>query len=138
MSESEDPGSGLRPLKPGKPWQVQFAYAYFVLLIIGVVGAFAASMWLGIIQIQATFTFQANLGWVLEYLAAILLAVFALFTFVQVVRITGIGFIQGLMSTIARIAHNYELPDSADIQGPASGSSESEPQGEAGGSDDQQ
>jgi hypothetical protein len=110
MSDSEDPGGGLQPLKPGKPWQVSFAYAYFVLIIVLVVGGFAASIWLGIVNLQATFTFQANLGWVLEYLAVVLLAAFALFTFVQVVRITGIGFIQGLMSTIARIAHNYELP----------------------------
>jgi len=110
MSESEDPGGGLKPLKPGKPWQVQFAYAWFVLLILVLIGGFGASIWLGIVNIQATFTFQASLGWVLEYLVAGLVAVFLLFTFVQVVRITGIGFIQGLMSTIARIAHNYELP----------------------------
>lgn len=110
MSESEDPGSGLQPLKPGKPWQVSFAYAYFVLLIIGIAGAFAASIWLGILDLDLQFTFQANLGWVLEYLAGILLVAFGLFTFVQVVRITGIGFIQGLISTIARIADSYELP----------------------------
>lgn len=110
MSESEDPGGGLKPLKPGKPWQVKFAYAYFLLIFIGVVGSLAASMWLGYVDIQATFTFQAELGWVLEYLALGLVAVFLLFTFIQVVRITGIGFIQGLVRTIARIAHNYELP----------------------------
>jgi hypothetical protein len=113
MSESEDPGSGLQPLKPGKPWMVQFAYAYFILLILGIVGAAAASMWLGIIELNAQFTFQADLGWLVEYLAAGLLAVFLLFTFVQFVRITGIGFIRGLIGTIARIAHNYELPEEA-------------------------
>ena len=116
MSESEDPGGGLQPLKPGKPWQVQFAYAYFVLLIILVIGSLGASVYFGLIQIQATLTFQASLGWVMEYLAAGLVAVFLLFTFVQVVRITGIGFIQGLMGTIARIAHNYELPSPPDSE----------------------
>jgi hypothetical protein len=110
MSESEDPGGNLQPLKPGKPWQVSFAYAYFVGLLALVIGAFAVSYWLGIIDLQATFTFQADLGWVIEYLAGIILVTFALFTFVQIVRITGIGFIRGLMRTIARIADNYELP----------------------------
>jgi hypothetical protein len=116
MSESEDPGSNLQPLKPGKPWQVSFAYAYFVGLLALVIGGFAVSIWLGIIDLQATFTFQANLGWVIEYLAGIILATFALFTFVQVVRITGIGFIQGLIRAIARIADNYELPGEQRLQ----------------------
>lgn len=110
MSDSEDPGQPLQPLKDGPQWQVSFAYAYFVILILGVIGGIAASIYSGLIQIQATFTFQANLGWVLEYLAGGLLVIFLLFTFVQVVRITGIGFIRGLINSLARIADSYELP----------------------------
>jgi hypothetical protein len=110
MSESQDPGDNLQPLKPGKPWQVSFAYAYFVGLLALVVGGFGVSVYFGILDLQASFTFQANLGWVVEYLAAIMVGAFGLFTFVQIVRITGIGFIQGLTRAVARMADNYELP----------------------------
>lgn len=138
MSESEDPGESLQPLRRGKPWELSFAYAWLIGILVLIIASAAASIWLGIVDIQATFTFQADLGWALEYLVAGMVVLFLLFTFVQVIRITGIGFIAGLMATIARIAHNYELPESADMQGPASGSSGSEPQGEAGESGDQQ
>jgi hypothetical protein len=123
MSSTGDPddrgdgyGSNLQPLKPGKPWQVSFAYAYFVGLILLVVTGFSVALYLGIIELHASLSFQVDLGWVVEYLAAILLAAFALFTFVQIVRITGIGFIRGLIRAIARIADNYELPGEQRVQ----------------------
>lgn len=120
MSSSQDDGDGygsnLQPLKPGEPWQVSFAYAYFVGLILLVVTGFSLALYLGIIELQASLSFQVDLGWVVEYLAAILLAAFALFTFVQIVRITGIGFIRGLIRAIARIADNYELPGEQRVQ----------------------
>ncbi len=73
------------------------------------VGLLAAVL-LGWVELEATVTLSPDLSTPATWLAQGLVVVFLVWTFVQVVRVTGVGFIQGLVSTVARIAHNYELP----------------------------
>lgn len=106
----EEASQELQPLQDGSKWERWYAYGYFTMLLLAIVGAISGATWLGLLDLQVGFTFEANLGWVIEYLAGFLLLMFALWTFVQFVRVTGIGFVQGLAGAAARIAHNYEMP----------------------------
>lgn len=100
----------LQPLKGSSGGATWYAYAYLTALLLAPVLALVGGVALGYIQPDITLRFDAQLGFVVEWLAAGLAVVFLFWTFVQVVRVTGIGFVRGVVGAVARIAHNYELP----------------------------
>ena len=108
--DDEDAGSRLRPLRPAGWSATAYAYAYLTLLVLLPVGALVAAVYFGIVDLEATVTLSPDLSTPATWLAQGLVVLFLVWTFVQVVRVTGIGFIQGLVGAVARIAHNYELP----------------------------
>lgn len=115
MSNSEEAaGSRLQGLKEGRPWERLYAYAYFTVLLLIIIGSLSISIWMGWIEPNVVINFQPDLGWVGEYFAGLLLVLFGVWSFIQLVRVAGIGFFRGLIGTIARIADNYELPQEAE------------------------
>lgn len=110
QGDSGETGSRLRPLRPGGWSETAYAYGYLTLLVLLPVVALVAAVYFGVVDLQATVTISPDLSTPARWLAQGLVALFLVWTFVQVVRVTGIGFIQGLVGTVARIAHNYELP----------------------------
>lgn len=122
-------GSSLEPLKPGGEGSVWYAYAYLTLLILGPIAALAVGVWTGLIDLDLTVTAEVALGTALTWLAQGVVVVFLLWTFIQLVRVTGIGFMRGLVSAAARIAHNYELPEEVP-EVPESSGGEDEGEGE--------
>jgi ABC-type Fe3+ transport system permease subunit len=111
--EQEDtgsPGSALRPLRPGGWSETAYAYAYLTLLVVLPVAALVGAVYFGVVNLEATVTLSPDLSTPAQWLAQGLVVVFLVWTLVQVVRVTGVGFVAGLMGALARIAHNYELP----------------------------
>jgi ABC-type Fe3+ transport system permease subunit len=124
--------SGLRPLRPGEDWEDWYAYLYLsALLLLPLLAALIAVL-TGIVQVDATVTVSPDLSTPVRWLVQGLVVIFLFWTFVQIIRVTGIGFIQGLIQSIARIADSYELPGEPEqteslseaVEGP--GDSESE------------
>jgi len=88
-----------------------YSYAYLSALFAVIVVGLAASIYAGLVTPDVEVTATLSIGWILEYTVAGLVALFFLWTFAQVANIVGMGFIGGVVGVIARIAHNYELPN---------------------------
>lgn len=99
----------LKPLKKGDAWQTGYAYLYLTVLIFGPVAITALAAFAGLVELDLSITASPDLGFAIEWLIGGVTIVFLLWTLVQVVRVTGVRFINSL----ARIAHNYELPSQA-------------------------
>ena len=109
-TETSNESSSLPNMKDRGPLGVAYAYVYLTALIFGLIGVTVYAAQVGFIQTNITLTFNANLGWILEYFVAALVGVFSLWTFIQIVRVTGAKFISGLTDRIASIADSYDLP----------------------------
>lgn len=107
---------GLEPLKPRGENAVRYAYAYLTLLILLPLVGLAVGVYLDLIALNVTVSVEAALGQAVEWLTLGLVVAFLLWTFVQIVRVTGIGFISSLIGAVARAADNYELPQEDDEQ----------------------
>jgi nitrate reductase NapE component len=102
--------SALEPLRPGGEQSVWYAYAYLSLLVLLPLLSLAVALYTGLVTLEATLTVSPDLSTPAEWLAQGLVVVFLLWTFIQIVRVTGVGFIEGLVQSLARIADAYELP----------------------------
>lgn len=124
--------SALEPLRPGGEGSVWYAYAYLSLLLLLPLLSLAVALWTGLVTLDATLTISPDLSTPAEWLAQGLVVVFLLWTFIQIVRVTGIGFVRGLIESIARIADAYELPgepEQAESLAQSDGADEAEGQG---------
>jgi len=106
----EDTGSGLRPLRPDGKWSKTYAYLYLTALVLLPVLAVLLGVVVGFVTLDVTVQASPDLSLALELLVTGFVVVLLFWTFVQVVRVTGIGFVQGIISAVARIADSYELP----------------------------
>jgi hypothetical protein len=86
----------------------------------------ALGVYTGLIDPALTVQASPDLSTAAEWLAQGLVVAFLFWTYVQVQRVTGVGFIQGIIGTVARIADNYELPNEPPREPPR----ESEGEGE--------
>jgi len=109
-ADTESVGSGLRPLRPGGEYATAYAYLYLTALVLLPVAGVALGAYTGLIDLALTVQARPDLSVAVEWLVQGLVVVFLVWTFVQVVRVTGVGFITGLITAVARIADNYELP----------------------------
>jgi len=107
---SEDLGRDLRPLRPGGRYAKAYAYLYLTALVLVPVLGVAVGASTGLIDLALTVEASPDLSVAVEWLVQGLVVAFLFWTFVQVVRVTGVGFIQGIITAVARIADNYELP----------------------------
>lgn len=99
----------LDPLRR-TPHGVTFARIYLVTLFLTLVGGVALAVETGYLTPDLTITATVSVGTYIEYLVAGLVAAFLLFTFVQILRLTGVSFANSLISAIRTAAHNYESP----------------------------
>jgi hypothetical protein len=88
-----------------------YSYVYLTALFAAIVAALAASVYFGFVTPDVEVNATLSIGWILEYTVAGIVALFFLWTFAQVANIVGMNFIGGVVGVIARIAHNYELPN---------------------------
>jgi len=93
-----------------------YSYGYLTALFLGLIALGVASVSFGYVTPDITINATLNAGWIVEYFAAGLAALFILFTFAQIANITGMSFISGLIGVIARIADNYSLPEDNDSE----------------------
>lgn len=119
MSSEPDSNSDTRlaPLKPGGAKSVAYAYVYLTALILTPIVALGVGVFVGLIDIDLMLSFNAELGFAVEWLVTGLVIVFLFWTAVQVIRVTGIRFVSRLISVGARIADNYQLPESVERPG---------------------
>lgn len=113
MSES-DPGSSLRPLRSGSGREVAYAYIFLTALFVVPIGGTAIAIWAGYFTPDITITANPDISGPLQLLAWGLAGAAVVWVFIQLVRVAGIGFIRGLISTVARVADAYELPQDTD------------------------
>lgn len=109
-ADSGDVGSSLRPLRPGGEYATAYAYLYLTALVLLPVVGVALGAYTGLIDLALTVQASPDLSVAVEWLVQGLVVAFLFWTFVQVVRVTGVGFIKGIITAVARIADNYELP----------------------------
>ena len=109
-ADSGGMGSGLRPLRPGGQYATAYAYLYLTALVLLPVVGVALGAYTGLIDLALTVQASPDLSVAVEWLIQGLVVAFLFWTFVQVVRVTGVGFIKGIITAVARIADNYELP----------------------------
>jgi len=93
-------------------WGLTYAYLYITVLIAVLIGGAWYATRIGLINLEVTVTVNPNLGWVAEILTGGLVVLFLVWTFAQMVRVTGGGFITSVIETVASIADSYELPQS--------------------------
>lgn len=102
---------GVEGSGKGFKWYARLYITGFVLLLIG---SLAGAIALDIIQPEIVVTATAEIGWIVEYVVAFLVAVFALWTVSMLLIALPGSFISGMISAIARIADAYELPSRND------------------------
>lgn len=56
---------------------------------------------------DVSLSFTANLGWVLELLAAVTATLYAIFGVAMLVRITGVGFINSIIDVVTDLMDGY-------------------------------
>jgi len=88
-----------------------YSYAYLTALFAVIVAGLAASVYFGLVTPDVEVTATLQIGWILDYAVAGIVGIFFFWTFAQVANIVGMGFVAGIVGVIARIAHNYELPN---------------------------
>jgi hypothetical protein len=91
----------------GTRWYARtYLTVLFALVVAGVVGSVA----FGYLDPHLTITATVDVGWLLEYLAMGVAAVFIVWTVAMVlIALPGL-FLSGVISAAARIADAYELP----------------------------
>ena len=90
-----------------------YAALYLTVLFVGMAGAAAASVYFGFVSPSITVTAEVSVGWLLEYLAIGLVALFLVFTAAMVLLLLPGNFVSGTTRAIARIADAYEIPEEA-------------------------
>jgi len=95
----------------GDVWERRFAYAYLTALVLVPIIALALAVWLDYLTVDVSVTASVAIGWAVEYTLIALFGLFVLFTFVQVARIAGIGFINRLAEALVTVLDNYQRPD---------------------------
>lgn len=113
---SEEEGGPLHDLEEPASSRT-YAVAYVTALIALPVIAVAVGTWLGWISVDLTVTADVSAGWLIEYGLAAAGALFFVYTAAQVVRAIGVGFTASLVSGLARMADNYELPKESQDSG---------------------
>lgn len=108
MSQSDSDIGDIEVQDPGG--SKTFSYAYVSLLFLSILGAAVAAVRFGYVSPSVEIQATIQVGWIVEYTVAGLIALFFLWTFAQMANIVGMGFISGLVGAVARIADNYELP----------------------------
>lgn len=93
------------------PTERWFARGYVVGLIALAVGGLASLLYFDYIDVALTVSASVSVGWILEYLIAILAAIFVTFTALMVIKAVGGNLVAAAIRAVARIAHNYELPE---------------------------
>lgn len=91
-----------------------FARVYLVTLFATIVAGVVLLVYLGFVQFGFTFQATVDIGWLLEYLAIGLVALFLLWTGAMVLVALPGSFVAGTIRGIARIADAYELPNRDD------------------------
>jgi hypothetical protein len=94
-----------------------YSYAYLTGLFALIVAGLAGSIYFGLVTPDVEVTATLQIGWILEYTVAGIVVLFFFWTFAQVANIVGMGFISGVVGIVARIAHNYEIPNADDGDG---------------------
>jgi hypothetical protein len=90
----------------GMQWYARaYTTALFSILIIGLV----ATVHFGIVSPSVTVSATLELGWLLEYVAIFIAALFAFFTASMALIALPIGFVSGILSAAARIAKAEDL-----------------------------
>jgi hypothetical protein len=100
VDDVEDPGGSKT-----------YSYAYLTALFALIVGGLIASIYFGLVTPDVEVTATLQIGWILEYTVAGIVVLFFFWTFAQVANIVGMGFISGVVGVVARIAHNYQMPN---------------------------
>lgn len=113
MSESETVEDAAQEVEDPEGSKT-YSYGYLTSLFLGLVGLGVVSVYFGYVTPDITVNATLNAGWIVEYFAAGLGALFLLWTFAQIANITGMNFISGIIGVIARIADNYSLPEKED------------------------
>jgi hypothetical protein len=95
----EDVGRGMQ-------WYARaYTTVLFSILIIGLV----ATVHFGIVSPSVTVSATLELGWLLEYVAIFIAALFTFFTASMALIALPIGFVSGILSAAARIADANDL-----------------------------
>jgi len=89
-----------------------FARVYILSLIVSIIAGFIGFIHLGIIEINVTMNANLNIGWIIELLVFSLSVLLVLFTSGMVLKATGGKVLGAVISTIAKIADQYELDPS--------------------------
>lgn len=100
VDDVEDPGGSKT-----------YSYGYLTALFALIVGGLIASIYFGLVTPDVEVTATLQIGWILEYTVAGIVVLFFFWTFAQVANIVGMGFISGVVGVVARIAHNYQMPN---------------------------
>jgi hypothetical protein len=100
----------LPELPGGGPWERRFAYLWLTALVVVPVAGFVALVTFGFVSVDVTLQANADVAWVVEYTVAALAAIFVVFTFLQVARVAGVGFLNGLAEAVVTVVDNYERP----------------------------
>lgn len=108
MSLPED--GVLKPPRGSKT----YSYVYISLVLLLILASGVGAVYYGFVQPDVDITVTMEVGWIVEYSIAGVVALLFLWTFAQMVNIIGVGFVTSLFSAIARIADNYSLPETED------------------------
>lgn len=90
-----------------------FAKGYLTVLFALLISAIGLSVYLGIVSPSITVEAHANIGWIIEYLALFLVVAFIVFTTAMILIALPGSIMAAMVRTAARIADNYEMPESA-------------------------
>ena len=105
------------PIDNASRWQLIYSYAYLTLLALALLGAGYLIWWLiaaGYIETDLAVSATADVGWVIEYLVAGVVLVFLIWTFIQIMKVTGVSFWNRVFDGLASIADSYERPGKED------------------------
>lgn len=114
-TESESEGGGRfgripTPARHGT-WGLVYAYAYFTLLIGGILGGAWYAVEIGLISGSVSLSVNADLGLAAELLVTGVVVIFLILSFAMLTRITGGSFMTSMLNRAASIADAYELPE---------------------------
>ncbi|MEF8881996.1 MAG: hypothetical protein V5A34_05665 [Halapricum sp.] len=101
------------------PGGTTYAIAYLTLLFVLPIVATIAAVHYGYVTPDVTVTATVDLTTPLDWLAKGLVVVFLLWTALQIVRVTGVGFWARVADVAAEIADNYQRQRRETIQSAA-------------------
>lgn len=90
-----------------------FAKSYLTVLFALLISAIGLSVYLGIVSPSITIEAHADIGWIIEYLTLFLVLAFVVFTTAMILIALPGSIVGAMVRTVARIADNYEMPESA-------------------------